>query len=375
MSSVIIYKNLEKYCSFPSIIKIENNHLLVAYRIAGERSNKAGKENVVTHHDPDSSIALIESYDNGNTWPKESFRIIYKAQDYQGVNDPALTILNNGDLILRIAVLDIIESAERNNINGILASHRPEHGLVASIVGNYILKSENKGKKWEELVSPYSPGLSKTCSREPVIELEDNTLLLSSYCGAPHRTDESLLFRSYDNGRTWGDKSLIASDTKGYLGQHYGINYNETALLNLGNGELVAMIRADSSFHSDEGKPMRVGGIGELLISRSFDSGLSWFPPKSTGIWGQPAHLLKLSDGRIICTYGYRKKPYGIRAVLSEDRGCTWSDPIIIHEGAPSWDIGYPSSVELSQGSILSCYYYHDQDGIRYIAGTHWTVK
>ena len=99
MSSVIIYKNLEKYCSFPSIIKIENNHLLVAFRIAGERSNKAGKENVVTHHDPDSSIALIESYDNGNTWPKESFRIIYKAQDYQGVNDPALTILNNGDLI------------------------------------------------------------------------------------------------------------------------------------------------------------------------------------------------------------------------------------------------------------------------------------
>ena len=39
---------------------------------------------------------------------------------------------------------------------------------------------------------------------------------------------------------------------------------------------------------------------------------------------GYPNHLLKLRDGRILCTFGYRRKPMGVRALLSEDGGRTW---------------------------------------------------
>ncbi len=345
---------------------------MLAFRIAGERSSRAAKSGLVTHHDPDSAIALIESFDGGENWLEKSFRIVYKGQEGMGVNDPGISQLIKGDLLLRVAVLDIQATLDRDRITGKIASHRPEHGLVAALRGNEILRSTDQGQTWSEHTPFDENNLRGTCSREPIVELEDGSLLLSVYQGAPQRTDEALLLRSFDMGKSWGDATLIASDPDGLRGQHYGINYNETAVLNLGGGELIAMIRSDGSFQSEEGEHIQVGGIGELMISRTFDSGLSWYPPTPSGVWGQPAHLQRLNDGRILCTYGYRKKPYGIRATLSTDRGHSWSDPIILCEGFPSWDIGYPSSVELTPGKIFTTYYCHKDDQVRHIAGTIW---
>ena len=372
MKHTTIFKDPEKYCSFPSIVRLKSGHLLLAFRMAGERSVRAAQVGAVTHHDPESSIGLIESLDNGQNWPNENVRIISETEANQGVNDPGLSVLENGDLLLRNAVLDIVPTMERKKIKGKLVSHRPEHNLVATLLGNQILISSDEGKIWNELAAHDTEGLKNTCSREPVLELDDNSLLLSVYYGAPQSCDQVSLLRSYDGGVSWGDLSIIASDPNGQLGQHSGTNYNETAILHLGNGEILAMIRADRSFISEDGKPIPVGGIGELMVSRSFDAGLSWVPPSPSGIWGQPAHLLRMNDGRILCTYGYRKQPYGIRAVISEDRGYTWSDSIVLRANAPSWDIGYPCSLHLQDDSILTAYYFHEEDGIRYIASTIW---
>ena len=374
MHNTIIYKNSEQYCSFPSVVKYDSNCLLLAFRVAGLRSVEAAKADQVTHHDPNSSIALIESKDNGKTWSENTYRVVYTPDNGQGVNDPALTVLIDGRLLLRVAVLDVVPSAKRSSMAGKLISHRPEHGLVASLKDNKLLVSSDQGGKWHKLGLKNSKSLDGTCSREPVLEMEDGSLLLSVYKGAPQQLDVAMLLRSFDHGASWGDTVVIASDKNSELGQHHGINFNETAILNLGQGEMLAMVRADQSFISDEGKSIPVGGIGELMVSRSFDAGLSWMPPRPSGIWGQPAHLLLLKNGNILCTYGYRKKPYGVRAVISCDQGHTWSDPIIIRENAPSWDIGYPCSLQLQDKSILTVYYFHEQDGIRYIASTIWNA-
>ena len=42
---------------------------------------------------------------------------------------------------------------------------------------------------------------------------------------------------------------------------------------------------------------------------------------------GNPPAMIELRDGRICLLYGYRAEPYSIRAVLSGDRGRTWSEP------------------------------------------------
>jgi hypothetical protein len=55
---------------------------------------------------------------------------------------------------------------------------------------------------------------------------------------------------------------------------------------------------------------------------RSFDDGESWQfvnqPVIVTG--GNPPCLTKLADGRLVLTYGYREKPYGVRAKISNDQ-------------------------------------------------------
>jgi len=89
---------------------------------------------------------------------------------------------------------------------------------------------------------------------------------------------------------------------------------------------------------------------------------------------GNPPSLIKLRDGRLAVAYAHREEPFGMRARLSDDNGRTWSDPIIFREDGGNWDIGYPVSVQRSDGKIVTIYYYWDEDTgpERYIGTTIW---
>jgi len=83
-------------------------------------------------------------------------------------------------------------------------------------------------------------------------------------------------------------------------------------------------------------------------------------------IWGYPAHLLSLKDGSLLCTYGYRKDPLGIRACLSYDKGATWDvehEIILRADGKGEGDLGYPVSIQLEDGRIFSIYYMQTGSG------------
>jgi hypothetical protein len=88
---------------------------------------------------------------------------------------------------------------------------------------------------------------------------------------------------------------------------------------------------------------------------------------------GNPPTLMRLEDGRLLMTYGYRNAPFAILAILSEDMGASWSAPITLREGAGNHDIGYPRTTQLGDGSVITAYYWNDDaDGDRYIAATLW---
>ena len=53
----------------------------------------------------------------------------------------------------------------------------------------------------------------------------------------------------------------------------------------------------------------------------------------------------------------------------SSDCLCAFPDIIRLHNG----DLGDPASVQLQDDRILTVYYFHDDDGIRYIAGSIYT--
>ena len=89
---------------------------------------------------------------------------------------------------------------------------------------------------------------------------------------------------------------------------------------------------------------------------------------------GNPPSLVKLADGRLVVTFGYRAAPYGIRARISGDQGKTWGEDIILRSDAVDWDLGYTRSVQRPDGKIVTVYYYNDAASTeRYIASTIWT--
>ena len=109
----------------------------------------------------------------------------------------------------------------------------------------------------------------------------------------------------------------------------------------------------------------------------SDDNGATWRylnrPAPDTGQGGNPPAMIRLQDGRVCLTYGYRAAPYGLRARLSADGGETWGDEIVLRDDAGSHDIGYPRTVQCSDGTIVTVYYYNDHpDGERYVAATLW---
>ena len=59
----------------------------------------------------------------------------------------------------------------------------------------------------------------------------------------------------------------------------------------------------------------------------------------------------------LISTYGYRREPYGIRAMFSSDGGKSWDVDHVLVDNGPSPDLGYPASVVRKDGTILTVYY------------------
>jgi len=96
---------------------------------------------------------------------------------------------------------------------------------------------------------------------------------------------------------------------------------------------------------------------GETLQCESTDGGKSWSLPKAIGVWGLPSFLTRLRDRRLLMTYGHPRAPFGNEARVSEDGGANWSAPMRISGDGPGGDLGYPSTVELEDGSLLTVWY------------------
>ena len=141
---------------------------------------------------------------------------------------------------------------------------------------------------------------------------------------------------------------------------------------------MLAVVRADADYVTENGDFCSEGGIGELRWTISHDVGFTWAPVRSLGIFGQPADLQMLPDGRFVCTYGYRNPPFGVRAAILElaDDELTVTHEIVLRDDSVNWDCGYPSSAVRHDGTITSVYYIHASPGeVRHIAATDWAVE
>lgn len=218
-------------------------------------------------------------------------------------------------------------------------------------VGAWICTSHDSGETWRApvkvpLTAPHGP-----------IRLRSGRLL---YFGKQFLRDmEGFLegngaiaaMVSGDDGSNWelrGTVPLYENTPEGH--------YHEPHVAELPDGRLLGMIRFQYMDAVKGGDPEHLVHFS-LFQTVSDDGGTTWSRVEPLGFHGSPPHLLAHSNGTLICTYGYRKEPYGERLMLSRDGGESWEYDYILRDDGPDRDLGYPSTIELSDGTLITMYY------------------
>ena len=122
---------------------------------------------------------------------------------------------------------------------------------------------------------------------------------------------------------------------------------------------------------------LREPNFGYMYTSSSTDDGVTWSEPVKTPVRGFPIHLLPLKDGRLLATYGYRYYPFGVRACLSHDGGRAWDikNELVIQNNGMDVDLGYPVSMQLQDGSLVTVYYHQTSERPTcFIEGARWRL-
>ena len=125
---------------------------------------------------------------------------------------------------------------------------------------------------------------------------------------------------------------------------------------------------------------MRVQKAGYYTIfqSKSSDGGKNWTKPRQllSDMGGVPPHLFRHSSGLLLCTYGYVEEPFGVGVMFSLDEGETWETGHTLYTNPVSNDCGYPSTVELCDGSLLTVFYGTPNEGEQSIVMSQkWRIE
>jgi hypothetical protein len=168
-----------------------------------------------------------------------------------------------------------------------------------------------------------------------ILALPDGRLAATCYCswgrGKPGR---AWIVFSQDLGATWSGASSIGAD-----------DANEVCLLRRNDGGMIAVARTHVDHH--------------VTLHTSADAGATWQRRGDMTMPMQhPADLADLGDEGILVTYGIRNRGLmGVGLRLSRDGGETWSPPAVLYQFGEASDCGYPSTVALRDGELLTACY------------------
>lgn len=309
----------------------------------------------------------MRSYDLGKTWDVDNATQLAAG----GGQEFAPIYLGHGRVGGLLAMHEVVPVAEAGRAGLTMTGVWPRSEYPVKNVGGFWCWSDNHGLSWHlHHAILFAPGL-QTCAAP--IRMRAGALLAPVYGSHDQENrSSSVLFRSDDNGRTWSQGTLIAG------GSDRTRSYVEPSILELKKDHLLALHRVEECHD---------GRSGLFWRNESLDGGKTWSEPVETDILsGACPRLLKLSDGRILVTFGRRYAPLGLYAQVSDDGGQTWGTTSWLLREFPTINNGYSSSVEINPGRIFTVCYAHDSDkgpttadGTRMapnsgITGTFWNL-
>jgi len=252
---------------------------------------------------------------------------------------------------------------------GVDFSH-PDFALMCAKTGlstgaaSFFYTSQDRCRSW---VGPFRlPMYSETgvaARTDYLVSGASTCTLFLTVNKANGREGRVLCARSTDGGASFPFMSWVGEEPDGFAIMPASVALPDS-------GHLVAIRCREGRQDS-----RTAGNWIDLYLSR--DDCRTWQyvnrPVERTGWGGNPPTLTSLQDGRLCLTYGFRDAPHMMCAKLSEDRGITWSEEIVLRASAGCHDIGYPRTVQRADGAVVTAYYTTDSpDGEHYIEATVW---
>ncbi len=350
----VISKTPHLYCGWPTVTRRGNGDLFVVW--------SGGRE---AHVCPFGRVDMMRSTDNGKTWTWPRTLLDGPMDD----RDAGIVETASGALLATTFTSDAywhytLKAASQRapGSEGAWSAEKMSrwmsvHNRITDAqrskeLGQWMIRSTDGGTTWSEryssiVNSPHGP-----------IQLSDGRLL---YAGKELWTGEKRVgvCQSTDDGQSWqwlADIPVREGDSSA--------EYHELHAVEAPSGKIVVHIRNQNPKNDRE-----------TLQAESSDGGKTWSVPQSIGVWGLPSFLLRLRDGRLLMSYGHRRAPLGNQARISEDEGKSWNEAIAISADATSGDLGYPSTVQLNDESLLTVWYEKLQGSSHAVLRqAHWSL-
>ena len=294
---------------FPVALRLEDGRIAVVLRGGGAHIGVGGR------------LDIVFSSDEGRTWTKPKVVVDTLVDD----RNPAFGQARDGTLVLAF-----VQNSKYDDKGRYLRD------VPGRPITFWITRSQDGGRTWSKPVQIEIPDFIHMSPFGRMLTLPDGSMLMNVYGGSERGKDQSDLYRSTDHGTTWKKYSSL------------GQQFNETALLRLPSGRILAAMRR---LHPED-----------VWTTESSDNGRTWSDPRLlTPSDVHPADLCLLADGRVLMTVGNRVGPFGVMGLKSGKEGSfspkNWTLRFTLVNDAISRDCGYPSSVLLKDGRVLTVYY------------------
>ncbi len=366
----IVYRNEREFCGWPfycGLWKLPGGDVVAGFKKIPSTYGTSGEVSHTQLTFGQGKLYLIRSHDDGITWDPASQQEVFDISD-----DVGRILCEGGESYAGEAPLNFLDPDVMVMAGALPALLKPNSRA-------WIHTSSNGGRTWRKPILLPLDGLANLTGHGPPTVRQDGMCLLGmSTTSADGWTNRPLVYASPD-GIYWHFLSFITPAIEGGSATSdragpiiFGaIRHFYARLLALRDGRILASLR----FQRD------ATGVIWTDIFESGDGARTWRFLSRVNDWGAPGDIAEMQDGRIVCVYGYRLAPAGIRARVSTDGGRTWGCELILREDGGSWDLGYPRVIEVTPGRLLCVYYMNRRDdpiqmngGVRHIARTVFTL-
>ena len=346
------------------------------------------EERFPIHHDSGQTI-FLRSSDGGETWGERT--VVLPFDETTGNWDCGIAELADGTLLVNFTMAGYFKRGIKPEQPSWAREPMTEEWgdwtwsyRLMSWLGTYVVRSDDGGRTWSLPYPVNARPLKHAGCRVGCWPMPTGEILMGVYGRirgygeeGENESTRATLLRSDDGGVNWEYYSTMAFDAASI------VDYEEPAIATLADGRLVGIMRTQVNPSGDS---------KNMAVVVSDDQGFSWSAPRFTNIWGYPAEIVPLPDGRYVMVYGYRRPPYGVRGCISDD-GLHWdiANEFTIREGGVPigharidnanpgvfQHIGYPSAGLLPDGRILCLYHEWDTADrpLQYVMSTHFRVE